>query len=75
MGCAYVNHCIHIPRVISWSVMEDRFTPVNKAMSEILIIFIVRGFKPSRDRWIFSERKNPEYDFLQNASKAVGPVS
>ena len=24
----------------------------------------VRGFKPSRGRWIFSKRKNPEYDFL-----------
>ena len=35
----------------------------------------VRGFKPSRSRWIFSERKNPEYDFLQKGSKAVGPVS
>ena len=35
----------------------------------------VRGFKPGRGRWIFSERKNPEYDFLRNGSKAVGPVS
>ena len=35
----------------------------------------VRGFDPSRGRWIFSERKNPEYDFLRNGSKAVGPVS
>ena len=34
----------------------------------------VRGFKPGRGRWIFSERKNPEYDFLRKASKAVGPV-
>ena len=24
-------------------------------------------------RWIFSERKNPEYDFLRKGSKAVGP--
>ena len=35
----------------------------------------VRGFKPGRGRWIFSERKNPEYDFLWKGSKAVGPVS
>ena len=36
----------------------------------------VRGFKPGRGRWIFfSERKNPEYDFLRKGSKAVGPVS
>ena len=32
----------------------------------------VRGFKPGRDRWFFfSERKNPEYDFLRKGSKAV----
>ena len=35
----------------------------------------VRGFKPGRGRWISSERKNPEYDFLRKGSKAVGPVS
>ena len=35
----------------------------------------VPGFDPGRGRWIFSERKNPEYDFLRKGSKAVGPVS
>ena len=35
----------------------------------------VRRYKPGRGRWIFSERKNPEYDFLRKGSKAVGPVS
>ena len=35
----------------------------------------VRGFDPGRGRWIFSERKNSEYDFLRKGSKAVGPVS
>ena len=34
----------------------------------------VRGFKPGRGRWIFSERKNREYDFRRKGSKAVGPV-
>ena len=24
----------------------------------------VRGFDPGRDRWIFSERKNPDYNFF-----------
>ena len=33
----------------------------------------VRGFDPGRGRWIFSERKNPEYDFLRKGSKAVVP--
>ena len=37
--------------------------------------FEVRGFDPGRGRWIFSESKNPEYDFLWKGSKAVGPVS
>ena len=32
----------------------------------------VRGLDPGR---IFSERKNPKYDFLRKWSKAVGPVS
>ena len=35
----------------------------------------VRGFKPGRRPWIFSQRTNPEYDFLRKGSKAVGPVS
>ena len=34
-----------------------------------------RGFDPGRDRWIFSERKTSEYDFLRKGIKAVGPVS
>ena len=32
----------------------------------------VRGFKHGRSRWIFSERKNPEYNFLRKGIKAVG---
>ena len=35
----------------------------------------VRGFKAGRGRWIFLERKNPEYDFLRKGSKAVGSLS
>ena len=35
----------------------------------------VRGFKSGRGRWIFLERKNPEFDFLRKGSKALGPVS
>ena len=34
----------------------------------------VRGFKPGWGRWIFSERKNSNYDFLRKGSKVVGPV-
>ena len=35
----------------------------------------VRGFKTGRGKWIFSERRNPEYDFLRKGSKAMGLVS
>ena len=31
----------------------------------------VRWFDPDRGRWIFSERKNPEYDFLRKRIEAV----
>ena len=35
----------------------------------------VRGFDPGGvDGFFFSERKNPEYDFLRKGSNAVGPV-
>ena len=34
----------------------------------------IRGFDPGQDRWIFSERNNPEHDFLLKGSKAVGPM-
>ena len=30
------------------------------------------GFKPSQGQWIFSEHKNPQYDFLWKGCKAVG---
>ena len=33
----------------------------------------VRGFKLGRGRWIFSERKNLEYDTLRKGINAVGP--
>ena len=32
----------------------------------------VHGFDPGRGRWIFSERKNPECDFLWKGSKSYG---
>ena len=34
-----------------------------------------RGLKPGHGQFIFSESKNPKYDFLGKGSKAVGPVS
>ena len=45
-----------------------------------MVIILVIGseiheFKPGRGLMDFSERKNPEYDFLRKGSKAVGPVT
>ena len=34
----------------------------------------VRGFKPGRDRCIFLESQNPEYDFLRKESKGGSRV-
>ena len=36
--------------------------------------FDVRRFKNGQGKWIFSERKSPEYDLLWKGSKAVGHV-
>ena len=33
----------------------------------------VRGFKPGRGRWFFSERKNPVYNFLRREVKPWVP--
>ena len=46
---------------------------------DLVVIILASGsevcrFDPGRGRWIFSERKNPEYDFLWKGSKAVGPL-
>ena len=35
----------------------------------------VRAAPTGVDGFFFSECKNPEYDFLQKGSKAVGPMS
>ena len=56
----------------------DKGTSVDPGSSVVIILSSgseVRGFDLGRGRWIFSERKNPEYDFLRKESKAVGPVS
>jgi hypothetical protein len=37
---------------------------------------VVRGFKPSRSRWIFtSVKKNPQPAFLRRGSKSICPMS
>ena len=56
----------------------DHFLHVDTGDPLVIILASgseVRGFDPGRGRWIFSERKNPEYDFLRKGSKVVGPLS
>ena len=82
---ALVSVCVmkDIPIRATGSVRKDltyQLTPFFFDSSGPVVIILssgyeVRGFDPGRGRWIFSERKNPEYDFLRKGSKAVGPVS
>ena len=61
---------------VSWLVITFLFVDPGGPVVIILASGSeVRGFDPGRDRWIFSERKNPAYDFLRKGSKAMGPVS
>ena len=55
----------------------DRFresTPVGQWLSSAPLDPRLAGSNPAGSM-DFSERKNPEYDFLRKGSKAVGPVS
>ena len=57
---------------------ENFFSKVDPGGPVVIILATgseVRGLKTGRGRWNFSERKNPEYDFLWKGSKAVSPVS
>ena len=60
------------------ATIYNHFAPVDPG-GALVIIFAsgseVRGFDLGRGRWIFSERKNPAYDFIRKGNKAVGPVS
>ena len=64
-------------KVINFFQLDLRFDPL--CGGPVVIILAtgseVRGFKPGGVDGFFSERKNPEYDFLLKGSKAVGPVS
>ena len=59
--------------------MDVGFIRTSQPGGPVVIIIAsgseVRGFDSDRGRWIFSELKNPEYDFLRKGSKAMGPVS
>ena len=52
-------------------------SPTSQLIPVVIILASgseVRGFDLGRGRWIFSEPKNPEYDFLRKGSQAVCPV-
>ena len=72
------NSCLVI--VIHMDSLESKRSGDVQHRSYTLLIPLasrseVRGYDSGRGRWIFSERKNLEYDFLRKVSKAVGPVS
>ena len=75
--CQEVCLFVAVYIVITWDPFQGyRF--VNPGGPVVILLATgseVRGFKPDRGRWIFSEHKNPEYDFLRKGSKAMGPVS
>ena len=59
ISCCYVLNIIIIIVIISCSPLDPKFA----------------GSNPTGVDGFFSERKNPEYDFLRKGNKAVGPVS
>ena len=59
----------------SSTILEISVDPVGSVVIILTTGCEVRRFKPGRGRRIFSEHKNPEYDFLRKGTKAVGHVS
>jgi hypothetical protein len=51
------------------------FVPGGIMVSVLAIGPKVRGFQPSWGREIFKGDKNQQHDYLQRASKAIGPMS
>ena len=48
-----------------WSPVIESLSHQGTVVIVLATGFEVHGFKPVRGRWILSERKNPEYDFLR----------
>ena len=69
--CALDDVCIRVNCIMANQLVDPG--------SSVVIILAsgseVCEFDLGWGRWVFSERKNPEYDFLRKGSKAVGPVS
>ena len=57
------------------SITKDTVNPGDQVVIILATGSEVRGFKPGWGHRIFSERKNPEYDFLRKGSRTLGPVS
>ena len=72
--CLFVCLFRHYLRTAGW-ILIKLVDPGGPVVIVLASGSEVRGFDPGRGRWIFSERKNPEYDFFRKGSKAVGPVS
>ena len=80
-SCQHVQRCFQqlYQRWYTYIVANGDYSEGLDPGDPVVIILAsvseVRGFDPGRGRWIFSERKNPKYDFLRKGSKAAGPVS
>ena len=70
--------CVVCMGKTAWTIAISSGDIVDPSGPVVIILATgseVRRFKPSWGRWIFSECKNPEYDFLRKRNKAMGPVS
>ena len=65
--------------IIIWSEIFSCFSAAWVDPGGPMVVILATGsevcrFTPGWGRWIFSERKNSEYDFLRKESKAMGPM-
>ena len=74
-GIILLEHHLNVIIILITVIHLGRVDPGGLGVVILASGSEVRGFDPGRGRWIFSECKNPEYDFLRKGSNAVGPVS
>ena len=64
--CSYISRCVIMYAINNYYCVIFALSPLDPRFA--------RSIPAGVDRF-FSERKYPEYDFLRQGSKAVGPVS
>ena len=68
-----LTNCMLYLHLISCPLLS-RVNPSGPVVIIHATVSEVCRFKPGQGRWIFSECRNPEYDFLRKGSKAMGSV-